>query len=80
MSIAQRHVLGCPTSVRLHNVERGLIEEGIERPVVAQVMGREMLDAKFAAQDSDAFIDGPGRKGLIRVISGKEWASYPLHL
>jgi hypothetical protein len=31
--VPQGHVLRFPSAVRLHNVERGVIEEGIERPV-----------------------------------------------
>jgi len=78
--VTQGHVLRFPPAVRLHHVERGVIEEGIERPVVAQVVGREALDPDLAAKDRDALIDGPGGQRLFRVVAGEERPPLPSHL
>ena len=80
MRVAQGHVLRFPPAVRLHHVERSVVEEGIERPVVPQIVGREALDADLAAKDSDALIDGAGGQRLFRVVAGEERSALPSHL
>src|SRR5258708_37729347 len=39
MRVAQGHVLCFPPAVRLHHVERSVIEEGVECPVVPKIVG-----------------------------------------
>src|SRR5260370_31301594 len=80
MRVAQGHVLCFPPAVRLHHIERSVIEEGVECPVVPQIVGREALDADRAAKDRNALINGPGGQRLIRVVAREEWPSLPPHL
>ena len=70
--VAQGHVLRLPAAVGLHDVERGVIEEGVEGPVVAKVVGRETLDADLATKDPDTLIDGAGGQRLVRVVAAEE--------
>lgn len=73
--VAQRHHLGLPAAIGLHDVERGLVEQGVEGPVVAQIMRREVLDPQLAAQHADAFIDGARRERDRFVVAGEERAA-----